>query len=61
MWFQQAVQLGIGQAIVDSLRTAPLLHRDWITDRVGVILPFPETASQPTASWFISCGVPVWY
>lgn len=61
IWFSHAVILGFRQTLWDGLRTAPLLNPHFITERVGLILPYPESLNQPAVSWFVSSGVPVWY
>lgn len=63
-WFTQLVGIHCNQALLDNLLTEPLLQKNSTTDRIGVILHFPDGRhhlQQPPAAWFISSGIPVWY
>ncbi|KXN91231.1 hypothetical protein AN958_01827 [Leucoagaricus sp. SymC.cos] len=60
LWFTQIVQLYFSQSIIDRLRLVPLLSKEWVTDHVSILLPFPDR-NQPPVNWFVSCGIPVWY
>lgn len=63
-WFIQLIQYTRKIAVVDSIRTAPLLQASWNIARVGVWLrPLEDSIAhqQPPAHWFISQGVPIWY
>ncbi|KAF9441228.1 hypothetical protein P691DRAFT_684646 [Macrolepiota fuliginosa MF-IS2] len=62
IWFQQVVQTKNNQAVLDSIRVAPLLQRFWNINRIGLWLRHPnDKRLQPPAQWFIDQGVPVWY